>query len=273
MLVAGCLGLVAPAAAQVDSPVQAAARPYGIEIVDKVSLAGSDEASALFQAKVLPSITQLINTNLSETSKFSQANNFSLDPTKLRMAVESASRVYFVGEGAGYRNTLGFNTIEAGQATPTTALTDSAQLIFPDATSSVSTYNPASTVKRTASNPLLPGDFVDLGTFGAGSMLDFFLIADGASGGKTVWTTSATRNSDRIDHVVAFALPDSPYLVIAFEDLAGGGDRDYNDVVFAVDIGAINVQRLLSTPEPATWALAFGLGAVAFFWRRRMQTA
>ena len=65
----------------------------------------------------------------------------------------------------------------------------------------------------------------------------------------------------------------SPYLVMSFEDMAGGGDRDYNDVVFAVDIGAINVKRLLSTPEPASWALAISLGAVALFWRRRMVAA
>jgi hypothetical protein len=101
-------------------------------------------------------------------------------------------------------------------------------------------------------------------------MLDFFLIANGAGSGNSIWTASAARNSDGINHVVAFALPGSPYLIMAFEDMLGGGDRDYNDVIFAVDIGAINVQRLLSTPEPAAWASVIALGAVAYLWRRRL---
>ncbi len=257
----------------VVSSIQASARPYGLNIVATVDVAGSDAASAKFQASVLPSITDLINKNLSEYHKFDKAGSFALDPSKLRMSVESSARVYFVGEGAGYRNTLGFNTIAADAAAPTTALTKTAELIFPDASSTVSTYNPAAKVQRTANAPLLPGDFIDLGKFKAGSMLDFFLVADGANGGKNVWTDSVKRNSDGINHLIAFAMPGSPYLVMAFEDMAGGGDRDYNDVVFAVDIGAINVQHLLSTPEPATWALALALGAVAYFWRRRMVAA
>jgi len=261
------------AATSIDRPFQVMVRPFGLAIVDQVQLAGSDAASAQFQKEVLPSVATLINTNLSESSKFTLSNNFSLDPSKLRMAVESTARVYFVGEGAGYRNTLGFNTLVPNAALPTKGITSTAQLIFPDASSSVSSLNSSSAVKRTSSNPLLPGDFVDLGKFEAGSMLDFFLIANGAGGGRDVWTSSISRNRDGINHLVAFALPGSPYLVMAFEDLAGGGDRDYNDVVFAVDIGAINVQRLLSTPEPAAWASVLALGGVAYFWRRRMNVA
>lgn len=265
-----CLTAAVVAWGQTDAPFQAAARPFGLEIVDSVKLAGSDAASAQFQANVLPSITSLVNGNLGERVNFAQSASFSLDPTKLRMAVESSARVYFVGEGAGYRNTLGFNTLEAGDAVARTSLTDSAQLIFPDASSAVSTYDPAVTTRRTASTPLLPGDFVDAGVFSAGSVLDFFLVANGAGGGRDIWTASASRNADGLDHVVAFALPESPYLIVAFEDLRGGGDRDYNDVVFAVDVGAINVQRLLSTPEPAAWATLAALGGLAWFVRRRL---
>lgn len=254
----------------VTSPVQSAARVMGLSIVEKVQLAASDEASAVFQKETLPSITKLINTSLGETSKFVDATKFALDPAKLRMSVESTARVYFVGEGAGYLNTLGFNTIASDASAPKAGLDESAQLIFPNASSTVSTYNPGVKAVRTASAPLLPGDFVDLGAFKAGSMLDFFLIANGAGGGKSIWTASAARNSDGLNHVVSFALPGSPYLIMAFEDLLGGGDRDYNDVVFAVDIGAINVERLLSTPEPAAWASVLALGGVAFLWRRRL---
>ena len=264
------LSLSSIASAQIDSPVQSYARTYGLSIVDDVQLAGSDAAAASFQTGVLPSITELINTNLSETSQFSQSSAYMLDPTKLQMSVESNARVYFVGEGAGYHNTLGFNTLAPGESTPTASITNSAQLIFPDVSSSVSTYDPGSTANRSYWAPLLPGDFTNLGSFAAGTTLDFFLVANGANTWGDVWTAPATRNSDGINHVVAFAVPDSPFLILAFEDLAGGGDRDYNDAIFAVDIGAINVQRLLSTPEPAAWVTVLALVGIAWVWRRRM---
>jgi hypothetical protein len=268
------LAAAAPALhAQVVSNVQSRATPFGLSIVDKVMVAGSDERSAGFQKEVLPSITDLLNKNLSESTKFATAGSFALDPTKLRLSVDSTARVYFLGEGAGYRNTLGFNTLAPGEGTPKQSLTGTAQLIFPDASSSVSTYDPAVSAKRTSSAPLLPGDFVDLGKFGAGTTLDFFLVANGAGGGRDIWTAPASRNADRFDHVVAFALPESPYLIIGFEDLWGGGDRDFNDVLFAVDIGAVNVQRLLSTPEPAAWLSLLSLGAVAWLVRRRLAAA
>ena len=131
----------------------------------------------------------------------------------------------------------------------------------------MSTYDPKSTVKRTSNEPLLPGDFVNLGKMEGGTLLDFFIVANGAKGGKTTFSTQKSVNPDGINHVVsfAFAMKDSPYLVLGFEDLMGGGDRDFNDLIFAVDIGAVNVGALTATPEPATCATmaAFlGLGCV-----------
>lgn len=264
------MGGAATAAGQTELTVQAKARPFGLDIAAPVMAAGSDAAAATFQAKDLPAITNLINTQLGESVQFQNQTAFSLDPTKLLLATASTARVYFVGEGAGYRNTLGFNALPAGSPTPARALTADSQLIFPDASSSVSTYDPATKAKRTGTAPLLPGDFVDLGTFAAGTTLDFFVIADGASGGRNSYAAPATRNPDQLNHVVAFVLPDSPFLIVGFEDLFGGGDKDYNDVVFAIDIGSVNLQKLISTPEPGTWAILFGcLGLVAWVARQR----
>lgn len=260
----------------VVSPVQSTAlAKSSLDIIAPVMLAGSDQASAEFQKQVLPDILQLVNTNLSETLNFSKRGSFALDPTKLHLTTESTARVYFIGEGAGYHNTLGFNTLLDGDKTPATAVTADSQVIFPDASSTVSTYGVAGTSgNRTTKEPLLPGDFVDLGTFKSGTTLDFFLIADGANGGKSAYAAPATRNPDRLDHVVAFALPDSPYLIIAFEDMLGGGDRDYNDVIFALDIGRANIQNLISTPEPQTWAILAGfLGMLLVLHRRRQKVA
>jgi hypothetical protein len=64
------------------------------------------------------------------------------------------------------------------------------------------------------------------------------VIANGANGGKTSFSTQRSENLDGINHVVSFAytVKDSPYLILGFEDLLGGGDRDFNDVLFAVVI-------------------------------------
>ena len=243
------------------SPIQSSVRPLGLDIVDKVQIAASDDSSKKFQTEVLPSVTKLVNEKLSETHKIDDSG-YLLDPSKLKLKTASDVRVYFVGEGAGYANTLGFTTDGSGKSSSSTA-----KLIFPNSSSTVSTYDPKSTVKRTAGEPLLPGDFVNLGKMDGGTLLDFFIVANGANGGKTTFSTQKSVNPDGINHVVsfAFAMKDSPYLVLGFEDLMGGGDRDFNDLIFAVDIGAVNVGALTATPEPATYATmaAFlGLGCV-----------
>lgn len=273
LALAGSLLAGHPLGAQVTSNVQSAARPFGLSIVDQVQTAGSDAASAQFQASFLPSSRTFLQNSLPEYMAYAAASQHTLDPAKLTMSVDSTARVYFVSEGAGYHNTLGFNTLTPGQ-TASGGLTNTAQLIFPDTSSSVSSYYTSSTPgARSMSEPLMPGDFVDLGKISAGSTLDFFLAANGAYGGQNIWTSSAARNPDQIQHVVAFALPNSPYLMISFEDFYGGGDHDFNDVVIAVEIGALNVQRLLSTPEPAAWLSLLILGLGADVWRRRRIAA
>ena len=67
--------------------------------------------------------------------------------------------------------------------------------------------------------------------------------------------------------MVALAVPESPYLIIGFEDLYGGGDRDFNDLVFAVDIGKANVEALIAGNEPAAVALLLFL--LYMLWKRR----
>ena len=243
------------------SSVQSSVRPLGLDIVNKVQVAATDDSSKKFQNEVLPSVTKLCSEKLSETRKLDDGG-YLLDPSKLKLKTDADVRVYFVGEGASYANTLGFTTDGSGKSG-----SDTAKLIFPNASSTVSSYDPKSTVKRTSSEPLLPGDFVDLGKYKGGTALDFFLIANGANGGKTTYSTQKSVNPDGINHVISFAyaMKDSPYLVLGFEDLMGGGDRDFNDLIFAVDIGAVNIGALTATPEPATYATmaAFlGLGCV-----------
>ncbi len=265
LLAPALLGLLPLAsAAQTDSPVQSAARPFNLDIVDTVKAAASDEKSAVFQKTVLPELAKFLDLRLSERSVIDDSK-MALDPASLRLKTSSDVRVYFIGEGAGYRNTLGFNTSGGG------VTSGNPELIFPDASSPVSGYNPAKRVKRTGTAPLVAGDFVDLGKLAGGTMLDFFLIANGANGGRTVFSTDQSVNGDGINHVVAFAsrMTGSPYLIIGFEDLWGGGDRDFNDLLFAVEVGAANLRSLTATPEPAIALTLVSFLGLALRRRRR----
>ena len=47
-----------------DSPVQSAARPYNLDIVAPVQIAGSDAAAKMFQAEVLPGMLETMKSTL-----------------------------------------------------------------------------------------------------------------------------------------------------------------------------------------------------------------
>ncbi|SCY30195.1 DUF4114 domain-containing protein [Desulfoluna spongiiphila] len=262
------LALSTPVQAK-ESPIQSFARPFGLDIAAPVMKAGSDDRSSLFQSDVLPSMNSWINTNLGENVSINDTTSIALDPSNLAISTASEARVYFVGEGAGYKNTLGFNTEAGGTGS------GDPKLIFPDATSRVSSYDPGPGKSQSRSRwyPLYPGDFVDIGNLEANSQLDFFLIANGARGGTMTYSTDTSINPDGIDHVVAYAMPSSPYLLVGFEDLYGGGDRDFNDLLFAVDIGAANVAALTSVPEPATLLTLVSFLIIGFTVHRQRRTA
>ncbi len=234
---------VAPAAAATD-PIQSPARPFGLQIDSPVYQSGSDQQAVSFQQNALPTLDAWIKKNLPEYTAIKDFSSMTLDPSMLTVKTTQDVRVYFIGEGAGYQNTLGYNTSSTG------IKSGNPELIFPNASSSVSSYATASQIgSRTKADPLIPGDYVDLGTMQAGTQLDFFMIANGASGGSNVFSTTTSANPDGIRHVVAYASKDSPYLLLGFEDMLGGGDRDYNDVLIAVK----GLQMQLTTaPEPST---------------------
>lgn len=261
--------IASQALAQTELSVQSSARPFGLDITAPVMQAGSDAQSAEFQAEVLPDLLSYIDSNLGEKQSVSNLSSVSLDPSKLYLHNNASVRIYFLGEGAGYHNTLGYNTDGAAISS------GDPLLIFPDASSVDSYYQYGDTNSwRSTTAPLMPGDFVDLGVLEGGSQLDFFLIANGANGGSNVWSTDSSVNSDGLVHTVSLAEDGSPYLLIGFEDLYGGGDRDYNDLLFAVDIGIANV-AYLANPEPSTLLImaVFTFGALYVTRRQKMQPA
>ncbi|MGC9525243.1 MAG: DUF4114 domain-containing protein [Limnospira sp.] len=191
-----------------------------------------------------------------------------LDISKLDLKFDHEVKVHFLSEGAWYRNQLGV------RSTGTTAMSDT--ILFDDIvclTASCSTY----TGYRNSGNdptdrPLEAGDFASLGVVEAGTTLDFFLNQDGyGRSNPNRWHLDAADNSDGLQHIMAYE--QSGYLVMAFEDLTNGGDKDYNDVVFAIDIGEGNMNHLkgVSVPEPTTTLGLLGIGAALTFSRRKRE--
>lgn len=245
-----------------DSPVQVTNYNLGISNVAPVQLSGSDSRAQEFNESALSEVLDFVTMNFSEETNIPDISAFALDPDRLTLEFSHEIRAYFVAEGAGYHNSLGFTTTQDGE-------TSDMQLVFADASSQAAPGTDGEGATRSYSTPLLPGDFVDLGDLEADTRLDFFTFANGMyTSNPNVWSTHDEDNVDGLVHVVAMGLENTPYLLIGFEDLYGGGDKDYNDLMFVLDFGEENVEKLIG-PEPGTLVLLAALGPLAL--RRRRE--
>lgn len=266
------------------SPVQSSADPYGLKKAGLVMEGGSTAASASFDKTVLPSALQFCATALPDGHNNLNSPAFSqnIDPNKLVLATKQNVTATFISESAGFQNSLGFVSVAPGGSDPQNSWQEvtapTAQLIFPNVSSSED-FKPAGnySTTRTASQPLQPGDFVNMGTYSAGTKLDFFLIANGANQAwAPVFSSTESINNDGFTHHVgAFTAQvfgnkqlNSPYVFLTFKDYWGGGDKDMNDVVVALNVGAATVKALLATPEPSMW-LTFGSFLMLAVWAKR----
>ena len=156
-----------------------------------------------------------------------------LDLTKLDLTYDYDVKVYFINEGAGYRNQLRLNS------TGTTIVNG---MVFNDVSCRSGTGCGLGS-NIAASQALGLGDYVTIGNLSAGTSLDFEVVMNGYNNPNNyVWHIDKALNADNLQHVIAYEF--EGYLVLAWEDLYGGGDRDYNDVIFAVDIGEYNLNKI-----------------------------
>ncbi len=218
-----------------------------------------------------------------ERVKLDNANLYEFDPDSLFLKYDHEVKVHFINEGARYRNQLSYEA---------TGTTNREGLVFGDISSTESRV-------REDDGALLLGDWVSLGTIQAGSQLDFALRADGycldnpqntnchqtvtrASGEKVdftnhVWdndytfSTRKEENPDDLQHVVSYVLDDR-YILMGWEDILRGGDMDYNDVFFVVDIGEGNAKHMAAVPEPASTLGLMALGLTGLFNLRRRSS-
>lgn len=251
-------GLAASAAAQTASPIQCSKRPLGLPLAGKTCLSGSDVHSQSFdacKANFLPTIT----ANLSEGKPFSGRGLNEVDPARIYFTSAYAPRVYFLHESACDDHALGV-TIGPAAAPTSGPAAGTNYTIFPSVHSCKSTVCSSGSGVRSASEPLSPGDFVQLPKVDAGQQLAFFLMSqldDHDQPAKIHYNCDSDDDDDEDDddddddddkdgcrHLVAFFPDDGKYVVFGFEDSPNCGDGDHNDVMFAVDIGAANAAAL-----------------------------
>ncbi len=180
---------------------------------------------------------------------------YRLDPTNLRLLKDYEVRVFFLNEGAGKRNTLTYSTTGPTPAGGTvfSAISCRANCEIPEVDGNLNV-----------------GDWTSLGSFQAGTLFDFKLLAKNLIDGTIdTYGAEADLNPDRLDHLVAYQFQNR--VVLGFEDLFGplqgqGGrnefsDRDFNDVVFVVDLPVSTPVEKVPEPTAVLGLLTiWGLG-------------
>ncbi len=148
--------------------------------------------------------------------------------------------VVFIHEGAGYTNSLGYFTYAPNSQPQSTADFTDMKIIFPNAS------------YLNSGGGLYSGDKVHLGVFSPGTVLGFFIAANGwhktrkeVTIGQGVYYTLDYMNPENHDylkqHCAILYDEASQSMVMGMEDLRRDGncDHDFNDVMFKIVVDPI----------------------------------
>ncbi|MEO1432812.1 MAG: DUF4114 domain-containing protein [Cyanobacteria bacterium J06633_8] len=190
-------------------------------------LRASSSDSTVSEQPITPDIP--INSDTSEPigTKLQKSNNIELIDLSNQTGTVKAS--VEVTRDAEYDNLVGFYAVNDASG----GIKVNDEIINPGD----SRYKQAALENRITSLELLHteqrGEFN--GTFAGGSIFAPFIIADGnlsdaLSNNAEVYFAYQGANSDNFDHIQL--IDDNKF---AFEDLAGGGDKDYNDLIITIE--------------------------------------
>ena len=161
--------------------------------------------------------------------------------TSLHLTETAEVWVTFVHEGAGWMNSLGFYTYTEGYPPADTSNITNATIIFPNVS-----YTHNGGVGTVPNNVLHTGDKVYLGLFPAGTVIEWFLVAQGwQDGPNTVENNVYTHfsqsefnvesNPNLQQHTVLLYDATRQLVLISFEDInreLSNCDQDFNDAIF-----------------------------------------
>jgi hypothetical protein len=141
--------------------------------------------------------------------------------------------VTFVGEGAGYKNVLGFYTYDADNPSGTAPHPEDITIVFPNVSAKYS------------GGSLEVGHKVRIGRFPAGTGIGWVLLANGWKGRATsgLWQlfSNPDYNPEADEHLrfhnVLLNDPDHERIILGFEDIRrdyASCDQDFNDALFYI---------------------------------------
>ncbi|WP_378178682.1 DUF4114 domain-containing protein [Aquimarina sp. SS2-1] len=142
--------------------------------------------------------------------------------------------VTFVGEGAGYKNVLGFYTYDINNPPSTIPTPEEITIIFPNVS------------KKYSGGGLEPGNKVKIGTFSANTGIGWVLLANAWSNGTVGYGhwqlfSNPDYNPEADQalryHNVLLSDVENERIILGFEDIRrdyGSCDNDFNDALFYV---------------------------------------